>query len=163
MKFSAKKKNENRGSILVESIVAINIIVVGLLGVLNVLSNSLALNRDVGQKFVATYLAVEGVEVVKNLIDTNYAKSQPWNAGLNEGFYALSYDSDHLIPDSENYLRLNNGIYDYNEEGEATFFKRIINIENVSADEIKVISIVEWRTKKGLVRVDLEDHFFNWR
>jgi len=151
---------------LVESIIAINIVVVGLLGVLNLLSNSLALNRDVGQKFVATYLAVEGVEVVKNLIDTNYANKRAWNDGIAKGVYAVSYDSASLGNDNLGDLLLVNeeGIYNY-ASGKATGFTRDINIEEnpENENEIKVVSTVEWLTKKGPQRIDLEDHFFNWR
>ncbi len=166
MILSADKKDRSRGSILLESIIAINIIVVGLLGVLNLLSNSLALNRDVGQKFVATYLAVEGIEVVKNLIDTNYANGRPWNDGLSDGTSTVSYDSNSLGPDSGNLQLNDNGIYNY-IGGKPTFFKREIGIKNLPVDgqtyEIKVVSKVKWLTKKGPVEVDLEDHFFNWR
>lgn len=151
-----------KGSILIESVVAINVILVGLLGVFNLLSSSLALNRDVGQKFVATYLAAEGIEVVKNLIDTNYAESRPWNEGLSDGTYSVSYDSDSLVFNSEENLRLENGIYGY-ESGEETLFRRDINIELISSDEIKVVSVITWQTKKGSRSVDLEDYFFNWR
>ncbi len=150
---------------MVESIIAINIVIVGLLGVLSLLSNSLALNRDVGQKFVATYLAVEGVEVVKNLIDTNYANRRAWNDGIAEGVYAVSYDSASLRDDNlGDLLLVNEGIYNY-AVGKATGFTRDINIEEnpENENEIKVVSTVKWLTKKGLQRIDLEDHFFNWR
>ncbi len=148
---------------LVESIIAVSIIVTGLLGVLRVLSYSLALNRDVGEKIIATYIAAEGVEAVKNIIDANYVNSSSWNNGLNDGDYEVSYDSGSLTPYSDNYLRIQNGIYSYAQEGEQTLFKRKIHIDNISPNEIRVVSTAAWPTKKGTVKIDLEDHFFNWR
>ena len=83
------------GSLLIESIVSINIALIGLLGVLGLLSSSLSLNRDMGQKIIATYLAAEGIEVVKNLIDLNYVDGNvAWNERINTGSYELSYNSD---------------------------------------------------------------------
>ncbi len=148
---------------MVESIIAINIVVIGLLGVLGLLSRSLALNRDVGQKLVGTYLASEGGEIVKGLIDANYVEGRASNDRLADGDYNASYDSDSLAAASEDYLRLYDGIYGYTG-GEATFFKRNIHIEDLSSgEEIKVVSTVKWETKKGLQRIDIENHFFNWR
>lgn len=148
---------------MVESIIAIQVTLIGLLGVLGLLSNSLALNRDAGQKFTAAYLAAEGVEVVKNLIDLNYVNDNPWNEDLNEGSYSVAYDSSSLLPEQENYLRFKDGIYSYDADGEATTFKRAIAIENISRNEIRVVSTVTWLTKRGFQSVAIEDHFFNWR
>ena len=64
-------KKNREGSLLIESIVAISVAVVGILGVLGLLSRAFAIQRDVGQRFIGTYLASEGIEVVKGIIDTN--------------------------------------------------------------------------------------------
>ncbi|MEK7086755.1 MAG: hypothetical protein AAB935_00665 [Patescibacteria group bacterium] len=156
-------KTREEGSILIESIVAINVTLVGLLGVLSLLSNSLALNRDVGEKFIATYLAAEGIEIVRNLTDANFVQGNSWNAGINDGEHAVSYDSESLLPSSENYLSFKDGLYGYDAAGAPTIFKRSVGIENVSAQEITVVSTVFWSTKRGVQEVKLEDHFFNWR
>lgn len=158
--FFLKKKD---GSLLVESIIAIQITLVGLLGVLGLLSNSLALNRDAGQKLMATYLAAEGVEVVKSLIDKNYVEEKPWNEGVNKGVYGVDYKSSALEQNQENFLNFKDGIYSYDEGGESTAFKRSVEIENMSRDEIRVVSTVHWVTKKGPQELQVEDHFFNWR
>ena len=45
---------------LIESVVAISLVVIGLLGILTLLSNSIAFNRNAANKLTATYLAAEG-------------------------------------------------------------------------------------------------------
>lgn len=156
---------------MVESIVAINVALIGLLGVLNLLSTSLNLNREAGQKIIGTYLAAEGIEVVKNIIDKNYTDGSSWNNGVSAGDYEVVYNSSALDPVSDGYLRFDpvTGIYSYNGS-EQTLFKRLIKIEERDNDgdnkteEIIVKSTVKWNAHVGGTKeIFLEDHFFNWR
>jgi len=157
--------NRNGGQLLIESIIAISIIIIGLLGLVGLLSRALSLNRVVSDQFTANYLAAEGIEVVKNIIDANIIQKQPWNLGLANGEYQVSYDSPKL----ESTLRQplvfeeKTGRYSYGF-GKPTSFVRVIKIELLSQDEIKVNSIVSWTTRGGgKFEVNAEDHFFNWR
>ena len=68
-----------RGYMLVELMVSISLLVVGFLGFLGLLSRSLSLNRVVADQFIANYLAMEGIEITKNLIDSNIIQGSPWN------------------------------------------------------------------------------------
>ena len=73
-KFSPKDElKSQKGQILIESVVAMSLIVIGLLGILTLLSNSIAFNRNVANKLTATYLA-EGIEVMKSIADENYTQ-----------------------------------------------------------------------------------------
>ncbi|MBI5732489.1 hypothetical protein HY967_00830 [Candidatus Jorgensenbacteria bacterium] len=87
---------------MVEAIVAIMIAIVGLFGIIQLLTRSLALTREKSDEFTAIYLAAEGIEIVKNLIDVNYTTQPPgtrvWNEGITDGSYEFEYfaffDSD---------------------------------------------------------------------
>ncbi|MFA5083927.1 MAG: hypothetical protein WC475_00875 [Candidatus Paceibacterota bacterium] len=153
-----------KGQLLIESGVAISILVVGLLGIFGLLSRSLSLNNVVSSQYIASNLAAEGIEVVKNLIDGNVVQLDPWNQGINSGSYEVAYDSLALNPSQDRYLLLDStgNIYNY-QTGQPTPFKRTIQIINVGSDEIRVNSIVDWQIKGGSYSVNLEDHFFNWR
>ena len=48
-----------RGSILIESIVGISVSVIAMAGIFGLLSRSIAINKNLGQKLTATYLAAE--------------------------------------------------------------------------------------------------------
>ncbi len=178
---------------MVEAIVAVTLAMVGLLGILNLIIHSLGSNTDVVNRFIAANLGAEGVEVVKNIIDTNYAKKLPWNSGINPGVYELSYNcpsldnqADHcvligdlgqnpqvLLDQRASPLNFHDGLYDYQAAGTATVFKRIVMIDNLSidfdgdgfpaSDEIKVNVLTTWSEKGHNFTVNLEDHFFNWR
>ncbi len=58
-----------RGQSIIEALVALTILTVGLMGVLALLSRSLFLQRQTADAAKASYLASEGIEVAKSLID----------------------------------------------------------------------------------------------
>ena len=95
------KFRSNRGQSLVEMLVAISIIVVSLLGILALINRSLGLNRVVADQYIATYLAAEGIELVKNYFDHSYfISSGPFygwqGAGaIIPGVYQIGYDDSN--------------------------------------------------------------------
>lgn len=180
MKFNFKKRG---GQVLIESIIAISVATVGLLGILTLLSRSISFNRYVTDSFVATYLSAEGIEVVKNIEDTNNTNHDQWNRYLDQGSYEVQYDTSPTSLDpsrglisissdpavlSARPLNFNplNGIYGYDAtSSQPTIFSRTVQITGPGAnnDEIKVVSVVRWNDKGDEKQVTLEDHFFDWR
>lgn len=152
---------------MVELMVAISVMVIGLLGIFTLLSQSLGLNRVAAEQYIAAHLAAEGIEVVKNIVDHNIIEGNPWNDGVEtDGEFGIEYSSLVLDPNlAEEKLKFDEdtGRYNYST-GRDTNFKRIIAIDNISQDEVRVNSRVEWQSRGGTsFSVDLEDHFYNWR
>ena len=150
---------------MIESMIGISIAVVGLLGILAVSSRSISLNRVISDQFTANYLAAEGIEIVKNLIDANIIQGKPWNQGFSNGSFEADYKSLNLESSQNRQILFDasNNFYGY-QSGNLTNFVRTINIQLISADEIKVNSVVKWTTRGGgQFEINLEDHFFNWR
>ena len=165
LKAKSSKPKAKDGYLLMEVMVAISLLTIGFLAVLSLVSNSLSLNRVVSDQFTANYLAMEGIEIVKNLIDANYLNSNPWNQGFNNSNYEVDYQSIGPGTDLSRYLSFDStsGFYDYNG-GVQTPFKRTIVVGLNASDEIKVNSIVKWTGRGGgEFEVNLEDKFFNWR
>lgn len=169
------------GQVIVEALVAITIAVVGLLGIFELLSRSLSLNKVVGDQYAASNLATEGIEAVKNLIDNNILQALPWNNGINNGIYEIVYNdatlSRQISADPGNcnasYIRQNSspltferasGLYGYGFS-EITNYKRAVCVETLSGgNELKINSLAVWTTRGGATfDINLEDHFFNWR
>jgi hypothetical protein len=148
-----------------ESLIAITIATVGLLGMFSLLSRSLSLTRVIADRYAAANLAGEGIEIVKNLIDNNILAARPWNQGLGTGSYEVEYDSG-LLPYSGRKLFFNptSGFYSHDTSGRETNFRREVRLERIGSDEIRVNSIVKWTSRGGgEFSIDLEDHFFNWQ
>jgi hypothetical protein len=153
---------------LVEALVAMGILVVAVFAVYSLLTRSTSLNRVVSQQYVATYLASEGLELVKNITDSNLMRcGLAWNYGATDGTYEVAYDDMTLFRSaSGNKLRIDpqSGFYQY-AVGSSTPYSRTVIIETIAADkEIRATSVVEWRGRGGVEsEVRLEDHFFKWR
>lgn len=153
------------GYLLIEVMVAVSLLTVGFLGILKLSSNAIGLNRVVSDQFIANYLAMEGIEVVKNIIDANVINARPWGDDLNSGNFEISYNGLELEYNQRRYIKFDENIVRYNyQSGIETPFIRTIYIDNLSSDEIKVNSIVSWTGREGTkFDVNLEDHFFNWK
>ena len=169
---------DQRGQAIVESIVAITVLIMVFVGVWGLLSSSFRFNRYIADNYTATYLAAEGIEVVKNLLDANVINRRSWSCGFASGDYELVYDTlstmdcdaSALSPNLDRKLFLDSasGLYTYNTTGTTglpTDFTRLIKIAVDTAgnpQEIHVNSIVSWRQGFSQKNVDLEDRFFNW-
>jgi hypothetical protein len=159
-----------KGQAIVESIIALSVLTIGFLSLIALMSNAIGLSKVNSEYYVATYLAAEGIEVVKNIIDTNVMTSGiSWNQYLNDGLYEVEYNtqgnelSNKKITNKPLNLHSdgNSKIYDYSP-GEPTPFRRVIRIDNINSNHIKVKSTVFWTSRGGAqFQVDLEDHFYN--
>lgn len=162
------------GQALIESIVAVSILTVGFLGIFSLLSQSLSLNKVVADNYTATYLAAEGLEIIKNLIDANTIRGQAWNCGLTDGSYELAWDSvpapgacagNALQVNQNRLLSFNPSTNLYSYAGTVTTpFRRKITLTRVSSEELKAAAEVSWTGRgAGNFSVNLEDHFYHWR
>lgn len=162
------RRNNRDGQLLVESLIAISLLVVGFLGIFSLLSRSISLSRVAADNYTATYLAAEGIEVARNIADANALRpGTPWNSGFDPGDHEVEYNSISLNPNQDRFLLFDPGNNTYSYSGTSnTNFKRVIKISWVGSPvyEIQVNSIVSWTTLGGgSFKVNLEDHFLNWR
>ncbi len=166
MPDKSRHNKKSGGYLIIESMIGISIAVVGLLGVLALLSRSVGLNRTVSNQLTANYLAAEGVEISKNIIDTNIIQGNPWNQGFDmDGKFEADYSSANLEPNQNRRILFDNlsNLYGY-ANGSQSPFTRIISVHPVGPDEIKINSTVSWTDRgSGKFQVSVEDHFFNWR
>lgn len=181
-----KRPNQNLksrdGNILIESIVSVSLILIGLLGVFSLVVNSVRLNKDAGLRTTASYLAAEGIEVMKNIVDADVVSIEaPWNGtigGSSFETYEVEYDSDNSLEflpialggaSSTTPLVFDNdtGTYRYPAGGDevTTPFTRTIyiTVPDTNPDEMQVASEVSWQERGGMRTVRLETIFANWR
>lgn len=158
-------RDSKKGQALIEAVVAVTLLSVGIVSIFALLNRSLTFNRISAESYTATYLAAEGIEVVRSIVDSNAIKKIAWNNGMSNGDYEIDYGSTSLLLNEDRFLNYDASthIYSYNG-GNPTTFKRTIRITLIGSQEIKVNSIVSWTTAGGgTFRVDLEDHFMDWR
>jgi len=160
---------KEKGQLLIELMISMSLMLIGLLGIFSVLSQSLGLSRVAANQYIAANLAAEGIEVTKNILDKNFINGAQWNLGFQlDGEYAVQFNSSELIDDE---TTINSPLkYDENSHtyaytsGTPTNFIRRIEINNVNPTTIAVTSVVEWKDRGGKdYRVVLKDVFRSWR
>lgn len=174
----ARKADKESGQALVEVMVAVAMLTVGFLGIVGLLSRALALNRVVADNYVATYLAAEGIEITKNIIDGNEGQGLVWNDGngvsdcsgdieIGVGGCEADTDSTELRGYRAQLLNFDDStkLYSYSGGASPTSFRRRIVITLMpGGSEVQVESQVTWITRGGgTSEVTLEDHFYDWR
>lgn len=159
---------------LIETIIAISLLVVG---VLVIYGSSARIIYQVGENtihFTASYLAQEGVEVVRNIRDGNWIEANAsgqtisWDDELADGTYYVQYNSAELIPETVDNIpnmEVNDSShYGYQALGlggtgiETTNFKRVITLDHIEADVIQVKSEISWRDGS----ITAEEFLYNW-
>lgn len=159
---------------------AISVLTVSFLGIVSLLSRSIFYSRYVSDIMKATYLASEGIEIVKNLIDNNIAlalagEGGGWGscfAGKGTTDFEVDYTTTNCsslraFSGQGSNLLFNNdtSLYGYSTGAGAmpTNFTREIRIKE-NGIEITVNSIVRWNTGPITSQsINMEGHFYNWQ
>lgn len=156
---------------LVETLVAIAILLLAIGGPLTIAAQSFFAARFSKDNLTAIYLAQEGIEMFRFRRDTNVLNSEDWLYGLdnclgdnkcimvgtNAG--ATSLCGVECVP-----LRISgNDFYAYASSYEVTKFTREINAQELNENEIVVTSIVKWTNGSVEREVELKESLFNWR
>lgn len=157
-----KRIIKQRALTLLEVIVAIFVIIIGITGALSLINYTISGVLVGKSQIIAVNLAQEGLEIVRNIRDSNWIQNIAWNIGLATGEYQAQYNSDDLLSLAGNpVIKINsNGFYQY-DVGTNTHFHRKITI--TSANEIKVISEVTWSERGRSFSVSAEDRLYDWK
>ncbi len=173
----------NTGFTLVETLVAISIFTVSVLGLLSILSSGIASTSLIRNKIVASYLAQESVEYVRNIRDSAvlYAATpqEGWDQFYNNvvstcgGNGCYLSDPDLLILTScgtncpHMLYQPTTGGYNYIPGGVDSGFTNKITVqsyvgEGEIGDEIKVSAEISWDQGIGTQTVKFTDNLLNW-
>ena len=155
--------HHQKGFSLLEVIIAMFIAAVGLVGILSLANMSLKGSSLSENRLIASGLAQEGIEIIRDIRKSN-VEWDDWYAALPNGDWRVQYDSTSLTtPYSGAYLQMDaNGLYQY-DSGPDTFFKRKITLTKISADEVKVIAELKWQIKGNWHYLIAENRLWNWK
>ena len=177
-----------RGFTLVETLVAITLLAIALIGPFVAVQNAVQASYVARDQLIASQLAQEGVEYVRSVRDNNYLASpqRTWMDGLSS-YQCYGEDPDqycHVDPtqgdihgDSPNhsamqsyssisslpYLYLaSSGLYNQQDVGSPTRFKRLIQLRVVNASEVEVLVEVQWISGTRAYSVTVTDNLRDW-
>ncbi|SRR6056297_3546610 len=167
-------KNNNQGFTILEIAVSMTIISVGMLGVLALINQNIKVEDLDKNKILASQLAQEGLEVVRNVRDYNWlihtTPTDEWKDGIiHDGDYTVDYRSnvndtpDSISASSTRLYRNSQGFYDHDSDGEPTSFSRIIRIDSESSASTSVTCLVQWKDRGNTYEYVADTVLYNWR
>ncbi len=174
----------SRGFTLVETLIALSIFSVSVVALMSFLSQGISNTGYAKKKMIATYLAQEGVEYLRNMRDSyvlyssttgidwsNFkAKLAPCNPDGECGFDAsLSVtDNNAIFKCSQHFnfckLFLSNGNYNSTSTGSDSGFTRTVWMDTagLGQDEVRISSTVSWTQGTTPYNITLTENIFNW-
>jgi prepilin-type N-terminal cleavage/methylation domain-containing protein len=172
----------NKGFTLVETLVAISVLIVAVTGAYAAAQTGLSSSIFSKNEIVAFYLAQEGIEGIRNLRDENGIKGQNWLAGVASvagdpcypanGTQACKIDAITNVVSacsggigSCETIRQDpdTGFYGYTQAWTPTVFKRDIVLTKLSEHEVSILVRVAWN--KGIVQRSFKarENILDWQ
>ncbi len=162
-KNKISSRMDSRGFTFVETLAALFVIMVGISSFVTLINQTVSYTKTSSYNLIAAYLGKEGIEIVKNIRDSNFLKAyydipagSTWLDGLTScqsgsGGCQIDYDSWTLTPYTGAMLKLpdtGSKFYNYSD-GADTMFARRITIDPVGAgpDYLHVEVDVTWSEK----------------
>lgn len=184
-------KLKNNAQTLLEVMIAIGITVMALVAILSLVLSTMVASGQVVERTVAVFLAREGIEMTKNIRDSNWLDpTQTWSYGLNDGDYTVGYniDANNSYCSVDNNCLMSAGASNissctkcqldltsddryvhagYGYDGFSpmpTNFRRMIKISiGDNDDERRIQAIVYWTERGRGHQVSIEEILTNWR
>ena len=169
-----KEIENNKGFTIVETLVAITILMIAIAGPLTVAFRGLTAAVYAHDQVTASYLAQDAMEYIKNVRDNNWKRSPPdnWLYGLSScsstsscSINTLNLSSTDIASCSDCYLYLrDDGYTPIATNAKQTQFTRKFYITSTSnPDEVTATVIVEWKNGTVSNAVTLSSQLFNIR
>src|SRR3989344_1598293 len=169
-----KKKTSSAGFTLIETFVAITVLLTAIAGPLTIASKGLSSAMIARDQMTAFYLGQDAIEFIRHHKDTNALRSDPWLTGLSACMSTLcTVDTKEDVLTSCGTscppLRYNDesGFFSYNLLDDETNFTRSVKITPANAEdniEGTVEASVSWTAVNGLVRnFTVREHLFDWQ
>ena len=164
--INKKQKIENKGFTLMEVIISMGVITTALVVCIALITFSIGAVRTNKSKLIAINLAEEGLEIVRNIRDSNWLAykrtADTWRDGLDEGDWQVQYDDSELLSSNDDNLLIDDdGFYQY-ATGSYTPFKRTITITHIDDNQIKVETEIDWQERGRNYTYKVEDRLYNW-
>lgn len=157
---------KRKGFTLIELIIVIFVLAIGVLGVYSVYSQIISYTTISLSRLTASYLAQEGIEIVRNIRDTNWLEgaSNPWDGltgctpptGCQADYSDLALSSYIDVPLN---IETSTGFFGYGV-GTPTKFKRGITI--TPGDTLEVSVTISWQEKGKPYDITAQENLYNW-
>ncbi len=176
-RLTARIKSRTQGFTLVETLVAIAVLTIAIVGPFSSVQRALVASDTAREQLIASMLAQEGVEYIRNVRDDNYLGSRSWLTGLS----LCQSDTCSIDPSAGDpnislgtpihacgsatscplYVSSAN-LYNQQNSGTITPFTRRVLITTVSATEVKVTVTVSYTARNVPYTVVVNENLQDW-
>jgi len=186
MKNKVYKKN--KGFTVLELLISIFVISIGIISSYSVVQQVFSYTFRSNNRLTAAYLGKEGIEIVRNIRDTNWLEGdisgeKDWDAGLHDGStasYQADYETLTFLATQKNdcsgssceaytgeFLKFDGDYYNYSL-GSDTKYKRRIEItphglDPNNPDKLKVLVEVMWMEKGISQNIIIREDLYDWK
>jgi len=170
--FNSLKKNikNEKGFSLAEVVIVLGILTFGLIGISSLLLQNMQVEGVTKNYLVASMLAQEGVELVRNVRDENWLLfTDDWLEDIPAGTFAIDYNGRDSIDYGASYINDRPqlymdgaGFYSHTASARGTAFKRVITLDDYG-DYFLLTVDVFWTSRFGERHYTINTTLFNWR
>lgn len=177
-KILSTKRRLDSGFTIIESLVAITILVVVVTGAMSAVQTGISSYTFSKDQIIASYLAQEGFEQLRNIRDGNGLSSANWLSGIaqvggdpcatGKVCTVSPLESTAMIGCSSgpcSYIRQDpvTGAYGYNAAWTLTSFRREITLTSVNANEMSVEVTIYWTKGASAREFNVRENILNWQ
>ena len=163
-------KHRKNGFTMIEMIAALFVVSMGIMGVFSLVSQTISYISITSSRLTAIYLSQEGMEIIRNIRDSNFLKINKgeegnWDDGLSNGqYYNFDYESQS-VPDNtncsgNNYLDISGDFYKCFGSGRFQRKAQITKIPEENKIEVKVE--VSWQERGRTHKVVAREDLYQW-
>ncbi len=177
-------RSTTEGFTILETLVAISILILALTAAFSVAQNGLSLSISARDEVTAYYLAQEGVEFIRNLRDENSLNEAGWLTGISGDPGDDCYFGNYCAIDSPNknidpcgsaavdcpmlkqdtsQQSVSYGAYGLASGWSTTQFRRSLLFKEISPDEVALTVIVSWTKGVNTRQFVVHENLFNWQ
>jgi len=157
----------NKSFTLIEVFIAMFLLTVGTVGAIYAIVRVIEVTEVSSSQLIASYLAQEGIEIVRNIRDGNWLEGSVWDTGLTgceptgAGCQADYTNTQSLVSFTGDPLNIDGGFYSY-LTGTPTIFQRKITIEEAPGDILEVTVWVGWTERGKSYSVTAQANLYKW-
>lgn len=161
--FPAKKNLGQSGFTLLEVFVSLTILTLAVLGLFILARQTVSFLPLSEQRLIASYLAQEGVEIVRNLRDVNRLRGVNWDLGLTacSAGCEADYSSASLVAWTGRYLRNSGTFYGYSG-ATLTSYQRKISLTPNGSNILMVNVEIFWSERGRSHTLSVREDLYNW-
>lgn len=169
---------EQKGQGLLETTVAVGVVVTALVGSITLVAFSLRSTTSTINRLIAQNLAWEAIEVAVNIRDSNYLAGDPFDTVLTgadttaiftfdetSNIWSINFTPNSLA-DASTVLYREGGLYRQaitTPSGTPTQFRRLVQLDNSSPEQIVITSTVQWTEGTNTFEVEAFRTLYDWR